>query len=309
MNRQEKDRLKVIYKQSVLKSPYTKWSFAHRFWVFQNERIPILVMTIVALSLTAAIAKANNNLDWPRIFIACFIVVLYFLQIRLADEPKDYEHDSKFYPQRPVQRGVITLKELSYLKNATIAGFFILAALTSSLEIFVVACFQQFYSYLTRKEFFVRDWLREHFITYQFSHYVQLLILDWLILTVLHIEPINEKLIYFIFVIIMMGMIEASRTIGGTDGHKAKDRYSYFLGVNQALLSFVSLTVVAAGYTIFLVQRLNGDVKWFILILGLLIVCWSVIKYKQKPTMKHAELMNGASLLMYLSSVATLYFK
>lgn len=307
MGTDEKDRLERIYRESKLKSPYTQWSLARRFWVFQNERIPLLVMSIVALALTAAVTKANDNFDWLRVLIASLMVVLYFLQIRLADEPKDYEHDNEYYPNRPVQRGVITLRELSSLKNSVIISFLVLAALSGSWVIFLLATFQQFYSYLTRQEFFAREWLRKHFLTYQFSHYVQLFILSWLILTVLSIQPLSERLVYFIYAMLMIGMIEASRTIGGTDKSEAKDRYSYRLGINLALSSFVGFTLVVTGFTIFLINRLDADVKWFVLVIGLLIVTWSVIKYKQRPITKHAELMNGASLAMYLCSALTLF--
>lgn len=306
MGKNEKHRLEIIYKESKLKPPYTEWSFARRFWVFQNERIPLIVMAAIALSLTAAVARVNGNFHWTRVVIASSLVILYFLQIRLADEPKDYEHDNKYYPNRPVQRGVITLKELSTLKNGVVFVFFVLAALTGSWIIFLLAAFQQFYSYLTRQEFFVRDWLRKHFLTYQFSHYVQLFTLAWLILTVLNIQPLSERFIYFIYAMLMIGMIEASRTIGGTDKSEAKDRYSYRLGIRLALASFGGFTVAVIGFTTFLTYRLGSNLTWPLLVLGLLVVGWTVIRYEHEPITKNAELMNGASLVMYLCSALTL---
>lgn len=306
MGKNENDRLKRIYSESKLKPPYTKWSLARRFWVFQNERIPLVAMALVAFSLTAAVTKANGNFYWPSVLIASFMVILYFLQIRLADEPKDYEHDNKYYPNRPVQRGVITLKELSAIKNSVIAGFFALAALTGSWLIFLLAAFQQFYSYLTREEFFMRDWLRKHFLIYQFSHYVQLFILAWLILTVLDIQPLYERFIYFIYAMLLIGMIESSRTIGGVDKKEAKDRYSYRLGIGLALASFCAFTISVAGYTIFLVYRLETSLLWPLLAAGLLVTGWTIIRYMHKPITKNAEFMNGASLVMYLCSTLTL---
>ncbi len=309
MRKEEKKRLDKIYKSSKLKPPYTNQSLAHRFWVFQNERVPLIVMLAIGLSISVTLSKSSGNINWYATIIATLMIVLYFLQIRLADEPKDYEHDNQYYPNRPVQRGVITLKELSQLKTTSITCFFVLAALTGSIEVFLLACLQQLYSYLTRHEFFMRNWLRKHFLIYQFSHYIQLLILDWLILSVLRIQPLSQKLLFFVFIIIMIGMVEASRTIGGTDGKAAKDRYSYILGINLALGSFVFLTIASAAYTAYLINHLVGNTKWFILIIGLTLVAWSVIKYKAKPTIKNAEIMNGTSLVMYLLAALTLYLK
>ena len=307
MSTDEKHRLEKIYKESKLKPPYSTQSFMRRFWIFQNERIPLIVMAAIALSVTAAVARANNHFQWYRVIIASLMVVLYFLQIRLADEPKDFEHDNEFYPNRPVQRGVITLKELSRLKNGVVASFLVLAVLSGSWVVFVLACIQQVYSYLTRKEFFVRDWLRRHFLTYQFSHYVQLFILAWLILTVLSIQPISDKLVYFAYVMLMIGMIESSRTIGGTDKREAKDRYSYRLGIGVALASFAAFTLAVLGFTVFLIYRIQSDFNWlFLLIIGILAVGWTIIRYEHKPITKNAEFLNGASLVMYLCSALAL---
>ncbi|HTE57967.1 MAG TPA: hypothetical protein VK694_04445 [Verrucomicrobiae bacterium] len=306
MGTKEKQRLSKIYKESKLKLPYTEWSFVRRFWTFQNERIPLLAMAAVALSLTTAVTKLHGNFGWPLVLIASAMVVLYFLQIRLADEPKDFEHDNKYYPHRPVQRGLITLKELAQLKNGVIGSFLLLGVLTGSWVVVLLAIFQQFYSFLTRQEFFMRDWLRRHFLTYQFSHYVQLFILAWLILTVLEVQPLAERFVYFVYAMLMIGMVEASRTIGGEDKRAAKDRYSYRLGMGLALSSFVAFTLAVTGYTVFLIDRTAKDLQWAVLALGLLVITVSIIKYMQQPTTKSAELMNAASLVMYLSSAITL---
>jgi hypothetical protein len=307
MSKQSAERLRKIYKESRLKPPYDKWSLVRRVWVFQNERIPIIAIFIISLAVVVAIARANDRLDWRLVIIASLINLFYFLQIRLADEPKDFEHDNKYYSNRPVQRGVITLKELSYFKNASVAACFILAALTGSITIFLLACIQQTYSFLTREEFFMRKWLRKHFLSYQFSHYVQLFILDWFILSVIKVGSLHEKFIYFAFVIVLVFMIESSRTIGGTDGAKAKDRYSYRLGINFALIAFIILTITSVAFTLFLMNQINAEMMWlFILIIGLLVTSWSVIKYRLKPTTKNAEVMNWASIVMYLCCTLTL---
>jgi len=303
MGKDEKRRLEIIYKESKLKPPYSKQSFVYRFWIFQNERIPLIVMAAIALSVTAAAARANDRFQWFQVTIATLMIILYFLQIRLADEPKDFEHDNEYYPDRPVQRGVITLKELSHLKNGVVASFLVLAALSGSWLVFGLACLQQAYSYLTRKEFFIRDWLRKHFLTYQFSHYVQLFILAWLILTVLNIQPLNDKFIYFAYVMLMIGMIESSRTVGGTDKSKAQDRYSYRLGIGVALASFAAFTLAVIGFTVFLIYRMQSNFGWlFLLIIGILVVGWTIIRYEHKPITKNAEFLNGASLVMFLCS-------
>jgi 4-hydroxybenzoate polyprenyltransferase len=41
--------------------------------------------------------------------------LLFFLQLRVADEFKDFEEDSRFRPYRAVPRGLVTLRELAWV--------------------------------------------------------------------------------------------------------------------------------------------------------------------------------------------------
>ncbi len=306
MSKTEQNRIEIIYKQSRLKPPYDRWPFIRRFWVFQNERVPIVALFVVGLALTASVAKISGNFDWMLVIIAASMSTLYFLQIRLADEPKDFEHDNKYHPKRPVQRGLITLKELALTKNLSITAFLVLACLTGSLLVVALAVLQQAYSYLTRKEFFVRDWLRQHFFIYQYSHYAQLLILGWLSITILQIQPLHEQLIYFGYFLAMIAPVESSRTIGGSDEKQADDRYSYKLGTGVALASFLVVTVLMVGYTVFLLQRTGGSLNPILLVLGLVVIALAAIRYEHNPITKNAEVLNFSSLIIYLCAAGTL---
>lgn len=306
MSQTETNRLEVIYKQSTLKKPYTSWPFVRRFWVFQNERSPIIALFVINVSLAAAAAKTSGDTSLMRVLIVTLMSTLYFLQIRLADEPKDFEHDNTYHPNRPVQRGLITLSELARAKNVCIALFILLACLTGSWLIVALAILQQSYSYLTRKEFFARDWLRRHFFIYQYSHYIQLLILAWLSVNVLQIQGLQDQLLYFGYFLIMTAPVEASRTIGGSDEKQANDRYSFKLGPRIALAGFLALTATMIGYTIFLLQHAGNDLNPLPVIIGLAIVAWAAIRYEHQPITKNATLLHYASLAMYMCATTTL---
>lgn len=306
MLKTEQNRIQRIYKQSKLKAPYDKWSFIHRFFIFQNERVPIMALFIVGLALSAAVAKISGSFSWNSVLIASTMSTLYFLQIRLADEPKDFEHDNKFHPNRPVQRGLITLKELALTKNISIITFLLLACLTGSIVVIVLAILQQLYSYLTRKEFFIRDWLRRHFFIYQYSHYAQLLILGWLTISILGIHGLQDQLLYFGYFLAMIAPIESSRTIGGSDEKQADDRYSYKLGVYGALASFLAITAIMVLYTIFLLQHTNQVFNPTLLIAGILLTGAASIRYLHEPLTKNALILNYSSLVLYLCAAGTL---
>ncbi len=306
MSKAEPSRLDKIYKQSKLKPPYKDWPFVKRFWVFQNERAPIIALFVVGLALAAAVSRISGGPNWLRVLIAASMSALYFLQIRLADEPKDFEHDNQFHPNRPVQRGLITLSELNTVKKICIFLFLALACLTKSPLIIALALVQQCYSFLTRKEFFIRDWLRQHFFIYQYSHYAQLLILSWLSVTVLGIQGLHEQLIYFGFFLSMIAPVEASRTIGGSDGKQADDRFSFKMGVGVALMSFLLVTAIAIAYAVFLLAHTGKNLNPIMLGLGLLVVAAAAIRYEHDPVTKNAQILNVSSLVMYLCIAGTL---
>ena len=302
----ERHRRACIYQASRLQPPYDGWSLARRFWVFQNERAPLLVLAVLAVTLTAAVGRLHGSLHWPAVVAASSMVVLYLLQIRLADEPKDFEHDNIHYPDRPVQRGLITLAELDTLKRVAIVMFLGLAAASASWSVMLLAVGQQGYSYLTRREFFVRDWLRRHFLTYQIIHYVQLFILGWLILEVLKVTPLEERALSFGYVMLMIGMLESSRTIGGHDQQAASDRYSHRLGVVMAVSVFGLFVVAAGSVSVLLLVRQDRSVLWPIMAAGVLVVTWATYRYCRQPVTRRAEALHGAALLMYLCAAATL---
>lgn len=302
----ERRRRAQFSQASRLRPPYDGWPLMRRFWVFQNERAPLLVLAVLAVALTAAVGHLHGSLHWPKVVIASTMVVLYLLQIRLTDEPKDFEHDNIHYPDRPVQRGVVTVAELDALKNVAIVVFLGLAAASASWSVMLLAVLQQGYSYLTRREFFIRDWLRRHFLSYQLIHYVQLFILGWLVLEVLEVAPLMERGLFFVYVMLMIGMLESSRTIGGRDLQAAGDRYSHRLGVAPAVGVFGVFVVGAVSASVLLLVRQDRSVLWPVMAAGLLVVGWATCRYCRQPVTRRAEALHGAALLMYLCAAGTL---
>src|SRR5260370_16888606 len=91
--------------------------------------------------------------------VAFLSATLSFLQLRLADEFKDFEEDSRYRPYRPIPRGLIKLKELGWVWVASAAFQLLLALLLKPpLAVFLVLVW--IYLLLMSKEFFVKSWLK-----------------------------------------------------------------------------------------------------------------------------------------------------
>ncbi|MDQ3623712.1 MAG: UbiA family prenyltransferase [Verrucomicrobiota bacterium] len=99
-------------------------------------------------------------------FITAFIL---FLQLRIADEFKDFDEDSRYRPYRPVPRGLISLRELAGIGAAgALVQLGLVLWLSPPLTLLLLAIW--IYLALMTREFFLRAWLRERPITYLWTH-------------------------------------------------------------------------------------------------------------------------------------------
>src|SRR5258708_246793 len=87
----------------------TRRAMTNRWWIYQRERFPvmahsplILAFSLSAVSFSSLLRGASSLPGWKPCAVAFATSFLTFLQLRLADEFKDFEADSQFRPYRPV---------------------------------------------------------------------------------------------------------------------------------------------------------------------------------------------------------------
>src|SRR6266852_7621772 len=95
---------------------------ANRWWVYQRERFPVvsygLLVAVFSLSALTYSTLARAQARWPQpgaFLVAAVCAFLFFLELRIFDEWKDYEDDLRYRPYRAVPRGLVTLSELRTL--------------------------------------------------------------------------------------------------------------------------------------------------------------------------------------------------
>ena len=108
---------------------------------------------------------------WYKLLPLFIIIFMFFFQLRITDEFKDYEEDLKYRSYRPVQRGIISLKALGKIGLATIIIQIILAHVINSKLIYFMLLVW-IYMFLMTKEFFIKNWLTERILIYALSHVV-----------------------------------------------------------------------------------------------------------------------------------------
>ncbi|NBC11209.1 MAG: hypothetical protein GVY24_05655 [Planctomycetes bacterium] len=156
----------------------------NKWWTYQRERFPVLAhgLLIGAFSFSAVAFSSmlRGQFSVPRwqailvAFVSCF---LFFLQLRIADEFKDFEEDARHRPYRPVPRGLVSLRELGIVFVA--AGAVQLAlALWLDARLIVLLAITWIYLALMSKEFFIRRWISDRPVLYMVSHMVIMPLID-----------------------------------------------------------------------------------------------------------------------------------
>jgi 4-hydroxybenzoate polyprenyltransferase len=155
-------------------------------WTYQKERFPLaktapLLAVFSAASISVSAGMAGRPLPSWGAFAAGFVVaLLLFFQMRVCDEYKDLEDDRRFRPDRPIPRGLISLRAVLGLGLATlpIAAFAVWAWHPPIL--WLLGLVWLWLAAMTA-EFGVARWLKARPVLYLLSHMAIMPLIDLLL--------------------------------------------------------------------------------------------------------------------------------
>ena len=291
-------------------------SLLARWWIYQRERFPLathmpLIAAFSFCTLTfSMLARGHVALPLLKAALVAFgTALLFFLQMRIADEFKDADEDARYRPYRPVPRGLITLRELGIVAVAAGVVQALLALwLSPALLPFLLVTWA--YLGLMCREFFARDWLKAHPATYMWSHMLILPLIDlygtacdWRVANV----PPPLGLGILLFVSFCNGFIlEVGRKIRAPEDEEyGVETYSALWGRNRAVVVWlVALVVTAAGAAL---AALQIALPWDIVAYAVVVVAgiyagWRFLRRPTPGSGKPLELLSGIwTLVLYLS--------
>jgi 4-hydroxybenzoate polyprenyltransferase len=291
---------------------------ANRWWIYQRERFPVFAhgLLIAAFSLSAVsystlVRGATRPPHWQSCLAAFLSAFLFFLQLRIADEFKDFEEDSTYRPYRPVPRGLVTLRQLGRMWIGCIAIQFAIALwLSPRLIVLLVATW--IYLGLMSKEFLARRWLKARPITYMVSHMAIMPLVD-LYTTACDWVPAGfyrppRGMLFFLLVSFFNGMvIEIGRKIRSPqDEETGVETYSFLWGRGKAVAVWL-LMLLATGEYAYLAARGISFARPVVILLttafiGAVSVCMWFLRNSLPNCGKYIEAMSGVwSLTLYLS--------
>jgi 4-hydroxybenzoate polyprenyltransferase len=302
----------------VAGAPGLRWTMVNRWWIYQQERFPVFAHSplIAAFSLSAvsysALIRGMHQLPgWRSCLVAFASSFLFFLQLRIADEFKDFEEDSRFRPYRPVPRGLVSLADLGWVWAGCIAIQFALA-LWLAPRLIVLLLLTWLYLGLMSKEFFARRWLKARPITYMVTHMAIMPLVD-LYTTSCEWVPAGgarppRGLLWFLLVSFFNGMvIEIGRKIRSPqDEESGVETYSFLWGRRNAVMAWLAMMACTAGFAYVAARGIGFARPILILLVTLLFAAVAIGVYFLQGAVtkrgKWVEAMSGVwSLLMYLS--------
>jgi len=290
---------------------------ANRWWIYQRERFPVIAhgLLIAAFSVSAmgfsSLLRGQSHLPPLATLAAGFCSsFLFFLQLRITDEFKDYEDDARYRPYRPVPRGLIRLRELAFVGFGAAAIQLVLALLVDARLVIILAGVWAYLGLMT-KEFFVRDWLRRHPVVYMASHMLIMPCIDFYITAFDWLRagsPPPRGLAWFLLVSFCNGIVvEIGRKIRAPqDEETGVETYSVLWGVREAALVWLGAMVFTACAAL-LAARYIHFVGPDAMILAVLLtaaaaIALAFIRMPQPQRARRIEQMSGIwTLLMYTS--------
>jgi 4-hydroxybenzoate polyprenyltransferase len=273
-------------------------SLVSRLWQYQKERSPIIALTIMAAVTGGLMARFSSVPAW-RSLAAVAIALLYLIQIRANDEIKDFEHDNRYYPHRPVQRGLVTLDELAAISRFCVIGQLLLYLSFLDLRILGFGLLSLGYGYLCRKEFFVRQWIRPHFFIYTFAHYLQLIFLFAAMVAI--IQPADWGRV-LVFILLNIAVLELGRKNKPSDQDSAGDTYSSHLGYPGTAAAVIVATIINFGYAAYWFAHAAGHMWWLVLpALAGVWVFWCAVQFGRQPSPKHQEQLEYAVVFNFIA--------
>jgi 4-hydroxybenzoate polyprenyltransferase len=270
----------------------------------------VLAFSFSAVSYSSLL-RGEVGLPAARNVVVAFLTaLLFFLQLRIADEFKDFEDDSRYRPYRAVPRGLVTLAELARIGLAAGAIQLALALwLSPALLPFLLLVWG--YMALMTKEFFVPAWLKAHPVLYLVSHMAIMPLIDlyatacdWRAAS----APAPPGLVWFLIVSFCNGVvIEVGRKLRAPEQEEeGVETYTALWGRKAAPAVWVTAIVATAAAALMAARviRFVLPVVALLSVLGLLAVTVAA-RFAASSTpgkAKWFEPLSGLwTLCMYLS--------
>ncbi|NNM52254.1 MAG: UbiA family prenyltransferase [Pseudomonadales bacterium] len=262
----------------TLQSPWVQRFMA---WVHERFALPNALLFFILYATTAVVSRQTMHLR-PLLHaydvLGALVTWSFFLTLRILDEHKDYSGDCLHHPERVLQQGLITLRDLRWIALLCVlmqVGFALV--FDAHGAILIAWGIMATWTVLMTREFFIADWLTRHLTWYAISHMLVMpLIVFWLArMAVPSILP-DTSLITLMLLAFASGFcFEITRkTKGPEEEQEGVDSYSKIFGPHLAAKVIMGLVSGMLLLQSALLLELFPQLPLWML--GLIIASWAM---------------------------------
>jgi 4-hydroxybenzoate polyprenyltransferase len=270
---------------TTIQTPNLHAGIATRLGAYLGERFPLLGNALLILSFYSSnqfLAHALNEPGQPMRYdlttVCGFLtIVCFFLHMRVFDDHKDFVEDSRFFPNRVLQSGTVTLRELKFVAGAAI-GIQIMLSATVGMATLLSWTIAFVFSVLMLKEFFVRQWLKQRFLLYASVHMLIMPLLAMVIWSFATRRFFWEMPPWY-WLYSMVGFFlafnwEVSRKICAPEDEREElDSYSRLFGAYRAAYLVLVIRMISTALVALVALHLGLSVCFYLLLVLLFLVC------------------------------------
>lgn len=279
-------------------------NFLKKWYTYQKERFPIATYGLYIFSIVfGTFCFATESKNWIMLIPMFVVALLQFLMVRIVDEFKDFEEDSKYRPYRPVPRGLVSLKELGILGGICAIIQIGLTAILNLKGLIYLSLVWIFFAIMS-KSFFIKKLVDKHIL-------LEVTLDEFLMpLLVLYLSTfvttISVKLIPFLILSYLGSwIVEIARKIRcKEDEENGVKTYTAVFGIPKA-----TTIVVVLEALIMMMQYYILGTRYIIPILALYVLInipnlLFIIKENKKLAKMVGLLANMYLILVYISMLA-----
>ena len=279
-------------------------NFFKKWYTYQKERFPIATYGLYIFSIVfGTFCFATESKNWIMLIPMFVVALLQFLMVRIVDEFKDFEEDSKYRPYRPVPRGLVSLKELGILGGICAIIQIGLTAILNLKGLIYLSLVWIFFAIMS-KSFFIKKLVDKHILLEvtldEFLMPILVLYLSTFVTT------ISVKLIPFLILSYLGSwIVEIARKVRcKEDEENGVKTYTAVFGIPKT-----TTIVVVLEALIMMMQYYILGTKYIIPILALYVLInipnlLFIIKENKKLAKMVGLLANMYLILVYISMLA-----
>jgi 4-hydroxybenzoate polyprenyltransferase len=276
--------------------------YPRRMRAYLRERFPLFGHVLLIVSYYSSnqfLAKALTMPGEPMRYTwhsaaGAFTLLCFFFHLRVFDEHKDFEEDSRFHPGRVLQRGVVTLGDLRVLAWICIAVELTLSSLAGRGPL--VALLLAFvFSLLMLREFFAREWLKRHFLVYATSHMLLMPLLSLLVFSfATRRMPWEAPAVFWLYAFVGFFVtfnVEVSRKIRAPEDEvEGLDSYSKTFGTYGAAWIVVALRLIDTTLVAIVGHAIGVSLWFYVAIVALfLMALGAFLRFRLRTTRASAK--------------------